>query len=845
MILRTLAALACLVSLTGTAASQDFYDDQVLRPVTLDFHDANWWQLLKNNWPGGPNILADMTVDGIPFPSVGVHIKGNSSFFFLPPGSKKVSLGIDVDEVTPGQNVYGHRTLNLNNGIEDPTFCREVTYQNIVAKYSPNGRGAFTHLTINGNDWGLYVNIEQYSNDLLKDFFEDEDGLRFKCPNNPNGPGLSYLGATYGPYKNQYELRNWMGHPDPWKVLVDACDTLDNESLNNIDIIDAEFAIDAALWTIALENLFMDEDSYISKGADFQAFYDPYHQRMHLNQHDGNESFGVSFFGWPNNTLWELPPLHNKTDPEKPVLFRLLDVPEIQQRYFAHLRTLLEQDFRYDLMGPRFDQYKAMIDATVQADPKKIYSYQEFLDNFTQNVTIPDGNGGNMIAPGLSLFVQNRRTYLTTHNKINKPAPVVADVEHSPAKPNPGDPVTVRATVTGPSAAVGLVQLHYRSIGRFIPTPMFDDGAHGDGAAGDGVYGVLLPIGGTPGERVQYYVGAASASGAKAMTFSPRKTEHDPLDVVFGWGSSGLKITEYMYSGSDGEWFELTNTSAAPIDLSGWSMDDQTGVAGTLDLSAAGVVAAGQSIVVSQADPAVFSAAWGLAGTVVIGPNLVAPLGRNDQINIYDAGGLLVERLTFGDEDFPGSPRAKDAGASPCLDAVGADDAYGWILATAGDGMGSTASSGGDLGNPGVFQPQACSGLGTPYCATNPNSTGAAAVLSGEGSPLIVDNDVTLSVTGLPVGQPGYFLMSDSAAFVAGFGGSQGNLCLGSPILRFNGDVLVVDGQGQVSFSPDLNNLPQGTVLQAGERWNFQLWYRDLNPANTSNTSNGLTIDFL
>ena len=46
------------------------------------------------------------------------------------------------------------------------------------------------------------------------------------------------------------------------------------------------------------------------------------------------------------------------------------------------------------------------------------------------------------------------------------------------------------------------------------------------------------------------------------------------------------------------------------------------------------------------------------------------------------------------------------------------------------------------------------------------------------------------------------------------------------------------------SFSPDLGDLPQGTVVSAGETWNFQLWYRDVNPTQTSNTSNGLAVTF-
>ena len=46
---------------------------------------------------------------------------------------------------------------------------------------------------------------------------------------------------------------------------------------------------------------------------------------------------------------------------------------------------------------------------------------------------------------------------------------------------------------------------------------------------------------------------------------------------------------------------------------------------------------------------------------------------------------------------------------------------------------------------------------------------------------------------------------------------------------------------GQVVFSPDFGSLPDGIVIQPGETWNFQLWFRD---GADSNTSDGLAIDF-
>ena len=414
------------------------------------------------------------------------------------------------------------------------------------------------------------------------------------------------------------------------------------------------------------------------------------------------------------------------------------------------------------------------------------------------------------------------------------------------SNPAPGTPVTLTANVSGSGGAVASVTLYWRSsAGRYASEIMFDDGAHGDGAAGDGVWGVDVPVAGIAGETVDYYVSARSASGPGAMIFEPELSEMAPLQFSYQFGSGGLKITEYMYSGTNGEFVELTNLSGASLDLTGWSLDDKSNTPGTFDLSPAGVLADGQSLVITDGLATIFAAAWGMSSSGVLGGNIVCPFGRNDQINVYDPSSALVDRLTYGDEDFPGTVRAKEASANVCSAALGADDIAVWTLSVAGDAWGSVVSAGGDVGNPGTHISVACSGIGTSYCDSNPNSSGSVAVLSASGSAVVSDNALTLQVDSMPTSKFGYMLMSNTQGFVGLFGGSQGNLCLGGSILRFSKNVLNSGAGGSISFSPDLTSLPQGAVISPGTQWNFQFWFRDTNPTATSNTSNGLAVDFL
>ncbi len=163
-----------------------------------------------------------------------------------------------------------------------------------------------------------------------------------------------------------------------------------------------------------------------------------------------------------------------------------------------------------------------------------------------------------------------------------------------------------------------------------------------------------------------------------------------------------IVITEWMYSGSDGEFVELTNIGDMAVDLTGWSYDDDSETPGVFDLSAAGIVAAGQSIVFTEESATFFRNAWGLDASVVVLGDVSNNLGRNDQINIFDNNGLLVDRLTYGDETV-GSIRTQNISGWTTLDNLGTDNAAAWMFSNVGDLQGSYMSTGADIGNPGSY----------------------------------------------------------------------------------------------------------------------------------------------
>jgi len=690
-----------------SAQEADLYDPGVLRTFNLTFHDTNWETLLRNNYQSQTYILADLVVDGVSYPDVGVRIRGNTSYTALPTGSQKFSLKLKVDYTHDDQELLGYSTLNLNNGFHDPTFSREIVYNNYVARFIPNIRANHVVVTLNGANWGVYNNVQQGNKKMLRDYFDDADGLRISCANNPNGPGLAYAGPNASSY-GAYEIQDDGGLADPYGSLIAVTNALSNGSLANWqDSIDTVFAIDPSIWSVVLENLLTDDDSYVNKGCDFATYTNPTDGRMQLIQRDANESFTA--------TNWS--PTLNFNATNKPVLSRVLSVAELRQRYMAHYRTVLG-DLNWDTFGPLFQQQRDLIDAAVQADPKKLYTYQQFSDNFTTNVTLPGGGPGGGTVPGLQPFVTQRASALASNTELAAPGPAISEVAASAPSPQPSDPVYITATVAANGNPVAGVGLYYRAdpTGTYHRVAMSDDGASGDGAVGDGVYGALLPIAATSGQTVTYYVEAVAQNTYASRSYLPALAERGPQTLVYGYGvaaDSPMRITEFMYSGNGGEFIEFTNMSDAAVDMAGWSFDDDHALPGAFPLDAFGTVQPGESVVITETDAETFRADWNLAADVKIIGSLGAGgvgsnLGRNDNITLFNADNELADELDYGDQTYAGTIRTQNAsGQAPCT-ALGANAIADWVLSDVGDAYGSFAATSGDIGTPGSYARVGC-----------------------------------------------------------------------------------------------------------------------------------------
>ncbi len=119
--------------------------------------------------------------------------------------------------------------------------------------------------------------------------------------------------------------------------------------------------------------------------------------------------------------------------------------------------------------------------------------------------------------------------------------------------------------------------------------------------------------------------------------------------------------------------------------------------------------------------------------------------------------------------------------------------------------------------------------IGVSYC--NPLAgflnTGSLTAL---GSVVAADNQVLLQASGLPANAIGFFIVGETRDLVHNPAGSQGDLCVGGKIGRFNGPNQILNSgpSGYYELWLDLTRFPMNPnqMVLAGETWRFQSWFR-------------------
>lgn len=188
--------------------------------------------------------------------------------------------------------------------------------------------------------------------------------------------------------------------------------------------------------------------------------------------------------------------------------------------------------------------------------------------------------------------------------------------------------------------------------------------------------------------------------------------------------AASVRITEFMSEGAgltgpgsganrQREFFELTNLGSAAVDISAWSYNDDNSNDPHGFGASFGMLAAGESIILTQMTADAFRDYWQLPTSVRIFSYLQrSNLGNGDEINIYNSAvqdaTTLIDTLSY-DSTARGSGVSRNR---PLAGGSGAGDNAMFVVSAVGDVYGSRLAPNAiypvgeayrDIANPGRF----------------------------------------------------------------------------------------------------------------------------------------------
>lgn len=365
------------------------YDPTVLRTFFIELENPAWEAELVALNNTDVDVPAKVTVDGKEYPDVGIHFRGNSSFG-VGDGYKR-SLNLSFDFVHDGQAVQGYRTLNFLNANGDPTFLHTVLSLHIARQYIPAPKANLVRVVINGENWGIYANQQQFNKDFLKDNYDTKKGTRWKIPQGGGGGigAFQYVDDEVSSYRGVFQIKS-KEDPAAWKALIDLARILDKTPTDQLEAALAPVLdIDSYLRFLALDNVLVSGDGFWTRGADYSLYLHP-DGRFRFILYDANEMFsfrggrrrggggGGRIYQGPNGV--NLEPLAGTFDESKPIIARVLAVPSLRDKYLGFVREIAEESLDWKTIGPLVKQYRDLVMEDVKRDTRKLFPTEGFVN---------------------------------------------------------------------------------------------------------------------------------------------------------------------------------------------------------------------------------------------------------------------------------------------------------------------------------------------------------------------------------------------------------------------------------------------------------------------------------
>lgn len=418
---------------TAMAYETALFDTSKVHTINIIMDD---WDEFTANCKSEEYYACTVVIDGETFKNVAIRGKGNTSLSQVT--NDRYSYKIEFDHYTDALTYHGLDKLCLNNIIQDNTYMKDyLCYQMMQQVGVAAPLCSYAYLTVNGEDWGLYLAVEAVEESFLQRNYGSDYGELYKPDSTEMGGGRgngqdftmpdtaentaantaeSTAADTTAGFPNGQMPDGFSGgapdmgggnfaggsgsadvllqyiddDPDSYSNIFDNAKTSCSEAdkarliaaLKTLSGEDASSAVDVdmVIRYFVAHNFVLNFDSYTGSMIHNYYLYEKGGQ-LQMIPWDYNLAFGgfqssggaTALVNYPIDT-----PVSGGSIDERPMLAWIFADEEYTALYHQYFAEFIAEYFDSGYFSDMMDSVKAMIAPYVQQDPTKFCTYEEF-----------------------------------------------------------------------------------------------------------------------------------------------------------------------------------------------------------------------------------------------------------------------------------------------------------------------------------------------------------------------------------------------------------------------------------------------------------------------------------
>ena len=357
------------------------------RVHTVDIQIDDWGAFVQQA-PQEEYVPCRVEIDGEEFLQVGLRAKGNNSLRLTEEyGLSRYSLKLEFDRFLEGGNYYGLDKLSLDASFQDNSYLKTyIAYDMMAFMGVPAPLCSYVWVTVNGEDWGLFLAVEEPEEAFARRNFGRQYGKLYKpdyrsLEEENADVALQYIDGDPDSYPGIFENAKFKTSEADQKRLVEALRVLSTGK-------DLETAVDVdgALRYFTVQAFVMNWDSYLGYTGHNYFLYEQ-DGILRILPWDYNLAFGTYALGMtdpirdPNlliNSPIDTPVLGESMD-KRPLFSQLMKYDAYFTRYHAYFDAFLSEYMESGRFTETLRQMANQISPYVRNDPTAFCSYADYL----------------------------------------------------------------------------------------------------------------------------------------------------------------------------------------------------------------------------------------------------------------------------------------------------------------------------------------------------------------------------------------------------------------------------------------------------------------------------------